>query len=139
MTFTTTKGDMSRTLTIKVKVDTDDEGDDDTSAKLSISLGRIKGVAIDAAAAAGPHTWTGLLCDGSAATINYTVAPCSLGLLLVAACQDQRRQDRRSLLAQRASSDQGPRAGWPDQDLGRRENPLPFRGPDDQRVDLDPR
>jgi hypothetical protein len=70
--FTTAAGDQSRALTIKVKVDTDDDGD--TSAKLSISLGRIKGVAIDAAAAAGPHTWTGLLCDGSTATINYTVA-----------------------------------------------------------------
>jgi hypothetical protein len=70
--FTTAAGDQSRTLTIKVKVGTDDDGD--TSAKLSISLGRIKGVAIDAAAAAGPHTWTGLLCDGSTATINYTVA-----------------------------------------------------------------
>ena len=70
--FTTAAGDQSRTLTIKVKVETDDDGD--TSAKLSISLGRIKGVAIDAAAAAGPHTWTGLLCDGSTATINYTVA-----------------------------------------------------------------
>ena len=75
VTFTTATGDQSRTLTIKVKVDTDSEGDDDdTSAKLSISLGRIKGVAIDAAAAAGPHTWTGLLCDGSTATIAYVVA-----------------------------------------------------------------
>lgn len=70
--FTTTKGDMSRTLTIKVKVGSDDDGD--TSAKLSVSLGRIKGVAIDAGAAAGPHTWSGLLCDGTTtATIAYTV------------------------------------------------------------------
>ena len=72
VTFTTATGDMSRTLTIAVKVDTDDDGD--TSAKVSVSLGRIKGVAVDANVAAGPHTWTGLLCDGSTATINYTVA-----------------------------------------------------------------
>jgi hypothetical protein len=31
-------------------------------------------VAVDAAAAAGPHTWSGLLCDGSTATIAYVVA-----------------------------------------------------------------
>ncbi len=70
--FTTAKGDQSRTLTIKVKVETNDDGA--SSAKLSISLGRIKGVAVDAAAAAGAKTWTGVLCDNSAATVNYTVA-----------------------------------------------------------------
>lgn len=69
--FTTAKGDMSRTLTIAVRVGTDDDGN--TSAKVSVSLGRIKGVAVDASVAAGPHTWTGLLCDGSTATINYSV------------------------------------------------------------------
>jgi hypothetical protein len=70
--FTTVAGDQSRSLTISVRTKTDEDGD--TSAKVSVSLGRIKGVAIDAAAAAGPHTWTGLLCDGSTATINYVVA-----------------------------------------------------------------
>jgi hypothetical protein len=70
--FTTDAGDQSRTLTISVRTKTDDDGD--TSAKVSISLGRIKGVAIDAADAAGPHTWSGVLCDNSAATITYDVA-----------------------------------------------------------------
>ncbi len=69
--FTSATGDMSRTVSINVRVRTDEDGH--SSAKLSISLGRIRGVAIDAAAAAGPHTWTGLLCDNSTATINYTV------------------------------------------------------------------
>jgi hypothetical protein len=63
--------DQSRTLTIKVKVE-DDDGE--TEAKLSISLSRLKGVAVAAAEAAGPHTWNGVLCDGSAASIAYTVA-----------------------------------------------------------------
>jgi hypothetical protein len=73
ITFTNAAGDQSRTIKIKVKVET--EGDGDGSAKLSISLGRLKGVAVDAAAAAGPHTWSGLLCDGTTtATITYEVA-----------------------------------------------------------------
>jgi hypothetical protein len=72
VTFTTGAPlNQTRTLTIKVKVGTNDDGE--TSAKVSVSLGRLKGVAVDAALAAGPHTWTGLLCDGSTATINYTV------------------------------------------------------------------
>ena len=72
VTFTTAAGDQSRTLKISVKVETDDDGD--TSAKVSVSLGRIKGQFIDAAAAVGPHTWTGLLCDNTTATITYDVA-----------------------------------------------------------------
>ena len=70
--FTTASGDQSRTLTVKVEVETDDDGD--MSAKVSVSLGRIKGNFIDAAAAVGTHTWTGLLCDNTTATITYDVA-----------------------------------------------------------------
>ena len=70
--FVDTASDQSRTLTIKVKVEEEDDGE--TEAKLSISLSRLKGVAVLAAEAAGPHTWNGLLCDGSAASIAYTVA-----------------------------------------------------------------
>lgn len=69
--FTNAAGDQSRSLTVSVKVRT---GEEHSGAKLSISLGRIKGVALDAAAQAGPHTWTGTLCDGSTASIAYTVA-----------------------------------------------------------------
>ncbi len=68
--FTDPVSDQSRTLTIKVKVE-DEEGE--TEAKLSISLSRLKGVAVLAAEAAGPKTWTGLLCDNTTATIAYTV------------------------------------------------------------------
>lgn len=66
--FTNAAGDQSRSLSIKVKIE-DHEGE--TSAKLSISLGRIKGVE---GKAVGSHTWTGLLCDNTAASIVYTVA-----------------------------------------------------------------
>jgi hypothetical protein len=70
--FTNAAGDQSRSLSIRVEVRTGGEHD---SAKLSISLSPIKGVAIDAATAAGPHTWSGLLCDGTTtATVSYTVA-----------------------------------------------------------------
>lgn len=69
--FTNAAGDMSRSLTIRVKVGGEDGS---TEAKLSVSLGRLKGVAIDAVKAAGPHTWTNTLCDGTTATIKYTVA-----------------------------------------------------------------
>ena len=70
--FTGADGAQSRTVSIKVRVEV--EGDDESEVKLSISVARLKGVAVDAVDAAGPHTWTGTLCDNSAATINYTVA-----------------------------------------------------------------
>jgi len=44
------------------------------SAKLSIELSRIKGAEVPDGAAVGAHTWSGMLCDGTNATINYTVA-----------------------------------------------------------------
>lgn len=72
VTFTTAAGDQSRTLKIAVKVETDDDGD--TSAKVSVSLGGIKGEFVDAASAVGTHHWSGLLCDGTTATIDFDVA-----------------------------------------------------------------
>lgn len=69
--FTSSGGDQSRVLTISVKVHT---GEDHSGAKVSITLSRIHGVALDAATVAGPHTWSGSLCDGTAASIAYTVA-----------------------------------------------------------------
>jgi hypothetical protein len=70
--FTNATGDQSRSVSVSVSLWSD--GDANTSAKLNVSLGRLKGVAVDAAAAAGPHTWSGLLCDGTTATIAYVVA-----------------------------------------------------------------
>ncbi len=68
--FTSADGLQSRTVTIKVKVETEDG---ETQAKLSISVSRTKGVEVDAALAVGLHTWTGTLCDNSAASIAYTI------------------------------------------------------------------
>jgi hypothetical protein len=69
--FTNTTGDQSRVLSIRVKAH---DHDGKTSAQLSIGLSPIKGVAVDAATAAGPHTWSGVLCDNSPVSIAYTVA-----------------------------------------------------------------
>jgi hypothetical protein len=69
--FTDATSHQSRSLKISVSVHDGEDGK--TSAKLSISLSRIKGVAVDAATAVGTHTWTGTLCTGPA-TITYTVA-----------------------------------------------------------------
>jgi hypothetical protein len=60
-------GDLSRTLTISVKVETHDGH---SEAKLSISLGMIKGVE---GKAVGAHTWIGVLCNNADASIAYTV------------------------------------------------------------------
>ena len=45
-----------------------------TSAKLSIGLSRVKGAEIPDGPTVGAHSWSGMLCDGTNATINYTVA-----------------------------------------------------------------
>jgi hypothetical protein len=73
-----TKDGQSRNLSIKVSVshESDDEGDDDddSGASLRISLGKLRGVPVDALLAAGPKTWTAKLCDGlTTATVLYTV------------------------------------------------------------------
>ncbi len=82
--FTSAAGDQTRSLTIRAKVDNesdehdgDQDGDQDSSeshASISVSLGRLHGVAQDAATAAGAKSWTGLLCDGvTMGVINYTL------------------------------------------------------------------
>ncbi len=71
-----TKDGQSRTLSIKVSVHTpeSDDDDDEGGASLRISLGKLRGVPVDAALAAGPKTWTAALCDGTTtATVQYTV------------------------------------------------------------------
>ena len=67
VTFTSETG-ATRTLRIRVGMHTDDGN---TQAVVRISLSRITEAAITGV---GPHTWTGVLCDGTPATINYEVA-----------------------------------------------------------------
>jgi hypothetical protein len=69
--ITFTDGIQSRTLSIKVEVESDDG---DTRAKLQISLSKLRGVSLPASEVAGAQAWTGVLCNGSAARIDYTVA-----------------------------------------------------------------
>lgn len=65
-----TNGTHSRTLRVKVVADPDD----DRPAVVKIGLSRIKGVSLPAGEVAGAQTWNGVLCDGTAAQIGYTVA-----------------------------------------------------------------
>ena len=69
--ITFSESGQSRTLSIKVALRTSEEH---TSAKLSIGLSRVKGAEIPDGATVGAHTWSGMLCDGTDATIDYTVA-----------------------------------------------------------------
>ncbi len=70
--ITFTSGGQSRSLAIRAEVSTDDD-DDGTHAKVSVALGKLRGVVQSIADAIGAKAWTGLLCDGTEATINYTV------------------------------------------------------------------
>lgn len=64
-------GGQSRSLGIRASLSVNDEGE--TRAKVSVSLGRTRGVIQPVADAIGAKVWTGLLCDGTPATVNYTV------------------------------------------------------------------
>ena len=64
-------GGQQRTLSITATVV---QSDETSRASVGVSLSAIRGVAQDPAVAAGAKTWTGMLCDGSTAQINYTVA-----------------------------------------------------------------
>jgi hypothetical protein len=70
-TITFTSGIQSRRLTITVVVFT---RGDETRAASQVSLSKISGVKLPADQAAGEHTWSGMLCDGTKASVTYTVA-----------------------------------------------------------------
>lgn len=64
-------GGQSRSLGIRASLSVNDEGE--TRAKVSVTLGRTRGVTQPVGDAIGAKVWTGLLCDGTPATVNYTV------------------------------------------------------------------
>ena len=70
-TITFTSGIQSRRLTITAAVI---QMGDKTRAASQVSLSKISGTSLPADQAAGDHTWTGMLCDGSAASVAYSVA-----------------------------------------------------------------
>ena len=61
----------TRSLRIKATLETEDG---ETQAKLSIRLSRLQGLQLADGPAAGPHTWTGQLCDGTIASVTYVVS-----------------------------------------------------------------
>ena len=70
-TVTFTSGIQSRRLSITAVVFT---RGDKTRAASQVSLSKISGVSQPADQAAGDHTWTGMLCDGTTASVSYSVA-----------------------------------------------------------------
>ncbi|MGB8857722.1 MAG: hypothetical protein WCC60_00625, partial [Ilumatobacteraceae bacterium] len=68
--ITFTNGGQTRSLGIRAEVGTHDG---QPRAKVSVALGKMRGVVQPAVDAAGPATWTGLLCDGTQATVHYTI------------------------------------------------------------------
>jgi len=70
-TITFTSGIQSRRLTVTAAVI---QMGDKTRAASQVSLSKISGTSLPADQAAGDHTWTGMLCDGSAASVAYSVA-----------------------------------------------------------------
>jgi hypothetical protein len=71
VTITFTAGIQTRRLTIAASVFTIG---DTTKAASQVLLSKISGTTLPADQAAGAHTWTGMLCDGSTANVAYTVA-----------------------------------------------------------------
>jgi len=69
-TVTFTSGIQTRRLTITVSVFS---VGDTTKAGSQVTLSKVSGAALPADQAAGAHTWSGMLCDGSTATVAYTV------------------------------------------------------------------
>jgi len=65
-----TNGIEQRSLSIRV---TAASSDDSSSAKVSVSLSDVRGQRLPAEQVVGTHTWEGMLCDGTVASITYTV------------------------------------------------------------------
>ena len=61
----------TRSLRIKATLETEHG---ETQAKLSIRLSRLQGLQLADGPAAGPHTWTAQLCDGTIASVTYVVS-----------------------------------------------------------------
>jgi len=70
VSVTFTSGGRKRTLTITAMVRS---SGDSSHAGVAVTLSGIRGALQAAADAAGAKTWSGMLCDGTKATIGYTV------------------------------------------------------------------
>jgi hypothetical protein len=65
-----TSGIQSRSLTIRVSTSSHDG---QSRAKVAVSLSRVNGQSLPAADVVGAQVWNGVLCDGTPASISYTV------------------------------------------------------------------
>ena len=65
-----TNGTQARTLRINVEVHTEDG---ETRAKTQVGLSKLSGVELPADQVVGPQSWSGVLCDGSTASVDYIV------------------------------------------------------------------
>lgn len=70
VSITFVDGTRTRTLGITVEVDTDD---DSPEAKVRVSLSPVRGRELPADQVAGPQSWTGSLCDGTPARVDFVV------------------------------------------------------------------
>jgi hypothetical protein len=96
-------GIQSRTLSIKVEVESDDG---EARAKVQIALSKLRGESLPAAEVAGAHTWTGVLCDGTAAQVDYTVSEDGSVSNVSATPEPDRLRVRESRIDARFSDDQ---------------------------------
>jgi hypothetical protein len=71
VTITFTSGIQTRRLSITAKLSMHDG---ESHASTQVSLSKVSGASLPADQVVGPHTWTGMLCDGTKASIGYTVA-----------------------------------------------------------------
>lgn len=70
-TATTPGGTLVRSLSIKAEVETHDG---ETRAKVRVSLSKIKTLAAPSDTVVGAQAWTGVLCDGTPARIDFVLA-----------------------------------------------------------------
>ncbi len=66
-----TRSGQTRWLTIKAVLVSDDG---ETRSALKVSLSRVRGRMLADGEAVGPHSWSGQLCDGTAASFTYVVS-----------------------------------------------------------------
>lgn len=65
--------EQGQTRWLSIRATAADPESEHGSASLKVSLSRAWGAQVDDDAAVGPHTWSGMLCDGTEASVNYTV------------------------------------------------------------------
>jgi hypothetical protein len=71
VTIEFTRSGQTRHLTISARLHVGDDGE--TRSAVKVSLSRVRGRQLADGPAVGAHMWSGQLCDGTAASVSYTV------------------------------------------------------------------